>query len=138
MNFEDLMGAQKYSSWAAYSQSKLANVMFTYELARQLEGSGVTANVLHPGFVATGFGRNNGGFWSMVMPLVQLFAKNPEKGAQTSIFLASSPAVTQTSGQFFADSKAKKSSDLSYDVAAQQRLWAISEELVATAQVVSA
>lgn len=138
MNFEDLMGAQKYSSWAAYSQSKLANVMFTYELARQLEGSNVTANVLHPGFVATGFGRNNGGLWSMVMPLVQLFAKNPANGAQTSIYLASSPAVAQTSGQYFADSKAKKSSELSYDVVAQQRLWAISEDLVTAPQAVNA
>lgn len=138
MNFDDLMGAQKYSSWAAYSQSKLANIMFTYELARQLEGSGVTANVLHPGFVATGFGRNNGGLWRMVMPLIQLFARNPANGAQTSIYLASSPAVAQISGQYFADSKAKKSSALSYDFAAQQRLWAISEELVSVPQVVNA
>ncbi|MCB0023281.1 MAG: SDR family oxidoreductase [Caldilinea sp.] len=134
MNFDDLMGAQKYSSWAAYSQSKLANVMFTYELARRLDGSDVTANVLHPGFVATGFGRNNGGLWSMVMPLAHLFAKNPAKGAETSIYLASSPAVAQTSGKYFSDSKEKKSSDISYDVAAQQRLWEMSEAFVAAPQ----
>ena len=72
------------------------------------------------------------------MPLVQLFAKNPANGAQTSIYLASSPAVAQTSGQYFADSKAKKSSELSYDVVAQQRLWAISEDLVTAPQAVNA
>lgn len=134
INFDDLMGEQKYSSWAAYSQSKLANVMFTYELARRLEGSGATANVLHPGFVATGFGRNNGGLWSMVMPLAHRFARNPAKGAETSIYLASSPAVAQTSGKYFSDRKEKKSSDISYDVAAQRRLWEMSDALVTVPQ----
>ncbi len=130
MNFDDLMGAQKYSSWSAYSQSKLANVLFTYELARRLDGSGVTANVLHPGFVATGFGRNNGGIWKRIMPLAQRFAKNPAKGAETSIYLASSPEVAQATGRYFSNSQAKKSARASYDVAAQQRLWSMSEALV--------
>lgn len=130
MNFDDLMGARKYSSWGAYSQSKLANVLFTYALARQLEGAGVTANALHPGFVATGFGRNNGGLMGMVMPLAQLFAIKPDKGAETSVFLAASPTVAGVSGKYFANCKPKASSKASYDVAAQDRLWAISEELV--------
>lgn len=130
MNFDDLMGVKKYSSWAAYSQSKLANVLFTYALARRLEGTGVTANALHPGFVATGFGRNNGGLMGMVMPLVQLFAIKPEKGAETSVFLATSPTVTGVSGKYFASCKPKESSKASYDVTAQDRLWSISEQLV--------
>ena len=130
MNFDDLMGVKKYSSWAAYSQSKLANVLFTYALARQLAGAGVTANALHPGFVATGFGRNNGGLMGMVMPLAQLFAIKPDKGAETSVFLAASPTVAGVSGKYFANCKPKASSKASYDAAAQDRLWAISEELV--------
>ncbi len=133
MNFDDLMGARKYSSWGAYSQSKLANVLFTFALARQLEGTGVTANALHPGFVATGFGRNNGGLMGALMPLAQWFALKPEKGAETSIFLATSPEVAGVSGKYFASRKEKQSSQASYDVAAQDRLWTLSEQLVAPA-----
>lgn len=131
MHFDDLMGERKYSSWAAYSQSKLANVLFTYSLARQLAGSGVTANVLHPGFVATGFGRNNGGIMGMMMPVAHLFAKSPEKGAETSIYLAMSADVVAVSGKYFAGCKEKQSAKASYDVAAQDRLWAASEQLLA-------
>jgi len=134
MNFDDLMGAQKYRSWLAYSQSKLANVLFTYELARRLDGSGVTANVLHPGFVATGFGHNNGGTWNVMISFAHRFAKKPAKGAATSIYLASSPALSQVTGQYFSDSKVKKSARTSYDVAAQQQLWAMSEVLAALPQ----
>ena len=127
MNFDDLMGAKKYSSWAAYSQSKLANVLFTYSLARQLEGTSVTANVLHPGFVATGFGRNNGGLMGMVMPLAQWVAIKPDKGAETSVFLATAPAVAGVSGKYFASSKQKEPAKASYDVTAQERVCAITE-----------
>ena len=130
INFDDLMGERKYSGWSAYSQSKLANVMFTYALARRLEGTNVTTNALHPGFVATGFGRNNGGVVGMFMPIVQMFAKKPDQGAETSVFLAASPTVEGVTGKYFAGSKAKESSKLSYDVAAQERLWEMSEELV--------
>ena len=131
LNFDDLMGAKKYSSWGAYSQSKLANVSFTYALARQLEGTGVTANVLHPGFVATGFGRNNGGLMGALMPFAQWFAIKPDKGAETSVFLATAPELTGVSGKYFASSKAKASSQASYVVTDQDRLWAESETLVA-------
>ncbi len=131
INFEDVEFKTGYSGWTAYGHSKLANVMFTYELARRLEGTHVTANVLHPGFVATGFGHNNGGLMRTGMNIVQkIAARKPEQGAQTSVYLASSPEVEGLSGQFFADSKALKSSDVSYDVAAQQRLWELSEEMV--------
>ncbi|HQY90609.1 SDR family oxidoreductase [Caldilinea sp.] len=134
MNFEDLMGAHKYSSWRAYSQSKLANVLFTYALARQLEGTGVTANVLHPGFVASGFGRNNGGWMGMLIPVAQWFAIKPDKGAETSVFLATSPAVSGVSGKYFANSKEKKSAAISYDQTTQDRLWEVSEQLIQSAQ----
>ncbi|MFO7633717.1 MAG: SDR family oxidoreductase [Caldilinea sp.] len=130
IDFDDVMGERKYSGWRAYSQSKLANVMFTYALSRHLEGTGVTANVLHPGFVATGFGRNNGGLMGMLMPLVQWFAIRPDKGAETSIHLAASPAVDGVTGKYFSDRKEKDSSQVSYDVAAQNRLWELSEQLV--------
>jgi NAD(P)-dependent dehydrogenase (short-subunit alcohol dehydrogenase family) len=138
INFDDLMGERKYSGWSAYSQSKLANVMFTYALARRLEGANVTANVLHPGFVATGFGRNNGGVVGMFMPIAQMFAKKPDKGAETSVFLAASPTVEGVNGKYFADNKAKESSKLSYDVTAQERLWEVSEQLVRLAKPVTA
>ncbi len=130
MNFDDLMGVRKYSSWGAYSQSKLANVLFTYALARRLEGTGVTANALHPGFVATGFGRNNGGLMGMVMPLAHLFALKPDKGAETSVYLATAPDIMGVSGKYFADCRQKESSKASYDVAAQERLWSVSEQLI--------
>lgn len=138
IDFDDLMGERKYSGWSAYSQSKLANVMFTYALARRLEGANVTANALHPGFVATGFGRNNGGIVGMFMPIAQMFAKKPDKGAETTIFLATSPSVEGVTGKYFADSKVKDSSKVSYDVEAQERLWTVSEQLVRRSSPVSA
>ncbi len=131
INFDDPEFKHGYNGWGAYSHSKLANVMFTYELARQLAGTNVTANVLHPGFVATGFGHNNGGVLRSGMSLLQkIVAKRPEQGAATSVYLASSPEVEGVSGRYFADCKAVKSNAASYDVAAQQRLWALSEQIV--------
>lgn len=118
-----------YSAWRAYGESKLANILFTYALARRLEGSGVTANTLHPGFVATGFAKNNGPFWQAAMTLVRPFAISPQRGAQTSIYLASSPDVADVSGRYFVQSKPAKSSAASYDVAMQERLWSLSEQL---------
>jgi NAD(P)-dependent dehydrogenase (short-subunit alcohol dehydrogenase family) len=132
INFADPEFKQNYSGMGVYGHSKLANVMFTYELARRLAGTHVTANVLHPGFVATGFGHNNGGLMNFGMGLIQkLAAKRPEQGAQTSIYLASSPEVEGVSGKYFADSQAVRSNEASYDVAAQQRLWELSEQYVA-------
>jgi retinol dehydrogenase 12 len=131
INFADVEYKTGYSGWTVYAQSKLANIMFTYELARRLEGSTVTANALHPGFVDTGFGHNNGGVMGTGMALVQkIVAKKPEQGAATSIYLATSPEVAGVSGKYFDNKKAKKSSDASYDVAAQQRLWELSEQMV--------
>lgn len=133
INFEDVEFKTGYSGWSAYSHSKLANVMFTYELARRLAGTKVTANALHPGFVATGFGHNNGGLMRTGMAVVQkIMAKKPEQGAATSIYLASSPQVEGVTGKYFSDSKEAKSSAASLDVTAQQRLWELSEQMVGT------
>jgi NAD(P)-dependent dehydrogenase (short-subunit alcohol dehydrogenase family) len=131
INFDDVEFKHGYSSWMVYGHSKLANVMFTYELARRLAGTKVTANVLHPGFVSTGFGHNNGGLMRAGMSVVQMIAaKRSEQGAATSIYLASSPAVEGVTGKYFSDSTETQSSAVSYDAAAQQRLWQLSEEMM--------
>ena len=131
INFEDVGFKQGYSGWSAYSHSKLANVMFTYELARRLAGTRVSANALHPGFVATGFGHNNGGLMRTGMNLIQkIAAKRPEQGAETSVYLASSPEVEGVSGKYFDNKQAVKSSAASYDIGAAKRLWDLSETMV--------
>ncbi len=130
INFDDLQGARSYSGQRAYSQSKLANILFTNELARRLQGTGVTANSVHPGVVRTNFGsEDQAGFFRIISPLVRPFLKTPTQGASTPIYLASSPDVDGITGQFFANRKPKsanKAADL--DVAA--RLWRVSTDLV--------
>ncbi len=136
MNFDDLHSQRSYGQmgFTPYSQSKLANVLFTYELARRLQGTGVTANVLHPGFVASGFGRNNKGIMDLIMRVVHRFAISSEEGAETIIYLASSPEVEGVSGKYYYQSKALKSSLASYDEVAARRLWAMSEQMVGLAR----
>lgn len=129
IEFSDLGGENGYSSMRAYGQSKLANVMFTYELARRLEGSGVTANAVHPGFVATNMGANNGPLVKIFLPLTRLFAISPEEGAQTIVYLASSPDVERISGEYFYKMRSVSSSPTSYDVEQAQRLWEISAKM---------
>jgi NAD(P)-dependent dehydrogenase (short-subunit alcohol dehydrogenase family) len=133
IRFDDLQSERGYVPMRAYAQSKLANVMFTYELARRLEGSGVTANCLHPGAVASGFGQNDEGLFNLAFRLVKPLLLSEERGARTSIYLATSPEVATTTGQYFARCKPKRSSKASYDVEAQRRLWDVSEELVGRA-----
>jgi NAD(P)-dependent dehydrogenase (short-subunit alcohol dehydrogenase family) len=131
IDFEDLEGRRSYGGMRAYGQSKLANLLFTYELARRLEGSGVTVNALHPGFVATSFGANNGG--SIVRALVRLAQRraiSPEEGAQTSIYLASSPEVEGVSGGYFVRRAPHPSSPASRDQEAARRLWEVSLQMV--------
>lgn len=130
IHFDDLMYEHTpYSPMGAYGQSKLANVMFAYELARRLTGTGVTSNTLHPGFVATGFAKNNGPLYRVGMTLLRPFAIGPERGAQTTIHLASSAEVDGVTGQYFVRSRPAASSKISCDEQAQRRLWEISEQL---------
>ncbi len=118
-----------YSAFNAYANSKLANVLFTYELARRLEGTGVTANCLHPGAVGTNLFRGLPGFLEALIKLVTL---RPERGARTSIYLASSPDVEGVTGMYFAKRKEQRSSPESHDHNAARRLWEVSEELTGT------
>jgi len=131
LNLDDLQNKQSYgmAGFRAYGQSKLENVMFTYELARRLAGTGVTVNALHPGGVNTGFGKNNTGLMKIAMNIFTRFAIKVEEGAKTSVYLASSPEVEGVTGKYFDKSKPKQSSAASYDEATQKRLWDISEQL---------
>lgn len=132
IDFADLQGHRSYSGARAYNQSKLANVLFTYELARRLRGTSVTANALHPGVVSTAFGADDPGrVQRMFVPFVRPFMKSPAQGAATSIHLASAAELDQVTGRFFADSKPKRSAQRSYDEAAAAQLWQVSADLVA-------
>ena len=131
IDFDDLQGTRSYSGARAYSQSKLANVLFSYELARRLHGTSVTANALHPGVVSTSFGREDPATVQRVLiPFIRRFMKTPAEGAATSVHLASAPDLAQVTGRYFADSKPKTSSKLSYDLATAARLWQVSADLV--------
>ncbi len=139
IDFDDLQGEQQYGrmGMTAYGQSKLANVLFTYELARRLAGTAVTANALHPGVVRTGFGRNSTGLIGAGFAIFHVvgrpFLLTPKQGAETSIYLASSPEVEGVTGKYFAKKEAVPSSDLSQDTEVAQRLWQVSEEMVGSA-----
>ncbi|MCF7804051.1 MAG: SDR family oxidoreductase [Candidatus Marinimicrobia bacterium] len=130
IDFDDLQREQSYSGYKVYGESKLMNILFTYELDRRLDTDDVTANALHPGFVASNFGHNNSLPVRILMSLTQLFARSEKKGAETSIYLASSPDVEGVSGKYFSDKKPKESSPQSYDEKTARRLWEVSEELV--------
>jgi NAD(P)-dependent dehydrogenase (short-subunit alcohol dehydrogenase family) len=128
-NFADPQGAQRYRGWPAYCQSKLANLLFTYELARRLADTDITANAVHPGFVATRFGHNNRGLVALFIGLAQFTALSPEQGAETLLYLATSPEVVGITGTYFVRKRAVESSRESYDQAAAQRLWQLSIDL---------
>jgi retinol dehydrogenase 12 len=134
LRLDDLQNAKSYSGWRAYQQSKLANIYFTYELARRLSGTKVTANCLHPGFVASRFGDNNKGIVGALFGLVKSIAAiSEEEGAKTSIYLAGSPEVDDVSGKYFDRSKPARSSPVSYDEAVARALWQASEAMVGAA-----
>ncbi|MGV8910043.1 MAG: SDR family oxidoreductase [Propionicimonas sp.] len=134
IGFDDLQGERAYAGSRAYNQSKLANVLFTYELARRLQATSVTANALHPGVVSTSFGAEDPGrIQRLFVPLMRPFMKTPAQGAATSIHLAWDPDLEHVSGQFFANSKPRRSSKRSYDQAAAARLWQVSADLVGLA-----
>jgi NAD(P)-dependent dehydrogenase (short-subunit alcohol dehydrogenase family) len=136
ITFDDNQFKQKYSGWKAYQQSKLANIMFTYELARRIQGSGVTANALHPGFVRTNFLQvfNDAPAGWLIKSVANVIALSPEKGARTSIYLASSPEVEGVSGRYFVKEKPVESSPQSRDQAAWERLWRLSVEMTGTGE----
>ena len=130
IDLDDLQAERSYTGQRAYNQSKLANVLFTYELARRLEGTRVTANVLHPGVVRTAFGVEDSGRWMRAMlPVVRPFMKSPEQGAETPVHLASSPEVAEVTGAYFANRKPKRSAKASYDRVLAGRLWQVSCDL---------
>lgn len=134
IDFDDLQGERTYSGQTAYNQSKLASVMFTYELARRLRGTGVTATALHPGVVSTGFGAEDPSrIFKFLVPLYRPFMKTPAQGAVTSIYLASSPEVEGVTGTYFSNRKPSPSNKASHDAAAASRLWRVSAGLVGLA-----
>jgi NAD(P)-dependent dehydrogenase (short-subunit alcohol dehydrogenase family) len=130
IDFDDLQGEEDYSGPRAYNQSKLANVMFTYELSRRLHGTGVTANALHPGVVGTSFGAEDPTLLTRLARPLSRLMKTPAQGAATSIYLASSADVAGISGKYFANLRPKTTNKLSYDLAAANRLWQLSADLV--------
>jgi retinol dehydrogenase-14 len=134
IDFADLNAVRSYSGARAYNQSKLANVLFTYELARRLRGTSVTANALHPGVVATSFGAEDPGrVQRRLVPFVRPLMKTPAQGARTSIHVASAPDLEHVSGRFFAQGRLKRSSARSYDEAVAARLWLVSADQVGVA-----
>ena len=131
IDFDDLQGERSYSGSRAYDQSKLANVLFAYELARRLRGTGVTSNALHPGVVRTSFGADDpAGVQRFVVPLLRPLMKSPARGAATSIHLATAPELEGVTGAFFANGRRTRSSKASYDESDAARLWRLSAELV--------
>jgi retinol dehydrogenase 14 len=136
IDFADLEGDGAYSGARAYNQSKLANVLFTYELARRLHGTSVTANALHPGVVSTAFGAEDPGrAQRLLVPFLRPFMKTPSRGAATSIYVASTPDLERVTGRYFANGKPKRSAKTSYDETAAARLWRVSADLVGLAPV---
>jgi NAD(P)-dependent dehydrogenase (short-subunit alcohol dehydrogenase family) len=131
LDLDDLQSEKSYGGLPAYNLSKLANVMFTYELAKRLQDTGVTVNALHPGVVKTGFANDSSGFMGFFFGLVKRFAGiTPEQGADTVVYLATSPEVNTITGTYFHKRKAQKTNPVSYDASANQRLWDESARLV--------
>lgn len=138
IDFDDLGHRERYRTMRVYGHSKLANVLFTRELARRLEGSGVTANSVHPGGVASGLGGNNGTWAKAVMKFVGLFMKSPEQGAATSLYVATAPDLEGVSGRYYASCKEKTPSSAARDDAAAARLWQVSQEMTGLASSATA
>jgi NAD(P)-dependent dehydrogenase (short-subunit alcohol dehydrogenase family) len=125
--FDDLNAEHSYRGFVRYGETKLANILFTTELARRLDGTGVTANCFHPGLVATGFNRNNGLLMNLAMTVLRPVSRSPERGAETLVWLAISPDVANVSGAYFFDQEQRPPSPEAQDAEAARRLWEISE-----------
>jgi NAD(P)-dependent dehydrogenase (short-subunit alcohol dehydrogenase family) len=132
IDIQNLQLTRGYNAWRAYGQSKLAMILCSYKHARQLEGTGVTLNCLHPGFVSTNIGMSNVGprVQAVAQAILSRLGNSPEKGAQTSLYLAMSPEIEQITGKYFVQLAPQQSSSLSYDEALQQRVWEESARLV--------
>ena len=133
LDFDNLQLKRGYNPMRAYGRSKLCNLYFTYELARRLEGTGVTVNAMHPGFVHTNMGANNGWLVRLFLPLVHRNSLTPEQGASTAVYLSSSPDVEGVTGKFFVRKRERASDPVSHDEAAARRLWEVSEEMTGLA-----
>jgi NAD(P)-dependent dehydrogenase (short-subunit alcohol dehydrogenase family) len=131
MHFNDLQLKQGFSGMKAYTQSKLANILFTKELARRVGEKNVTANCLHPGVIASGFGKNSDGWIGALSRTFSFFLSTPEKGARTQIYLATSPDVAHVTGEYFSKCKVARPTAEARNEAAAKRLWTLSEEIVA-------
>ena len=133
LDFDDLQSERRYRSFGVYAQSKLANILFTRELARRWNDTGITANAVHPGFVASRFGRDGdtGRLTGMVFPLLKPFALTPEQGAQTQVYVASAPELAGITGGYWVKSAPATPSTAAQDDAAAARLWEVSEQLLA-------
>ncbi len=131
LDLDDLEARRGYSAMRVYGRSKLANVLFANELARRLAGTGVTSNSLHPGVVATGFGRNDPGWFRLLVTLGRPFLTSPEKGARTSLHVAAAPEVEGVTGTYFKDRRPVAPAPYARDEGVQHRLWELSERLVA-------
>ncbi|MFH0760252.1 MAG: SDR family oxidoreductase [Bacteroidota bacterium] len=130
IHFKDLFLEKNYNPWKSYFQSKLATILFGYELSRRLNGTGVTVNCLHPGVVRTRFAVNRiNDRQNFIMRLSNLINIPPSAGAETSVYLASSPEVEGVTGKYFVKKKARASSKRSYDLTVAEKLWKLSEEL---------
>ena len=136
IDFDDLQSKKKYRTMRVYGMTKLANIMFTYELAERLEGTGVTANCYHPGAISTNLGQNNGGVMALIGKGIKLFMRSPEEGADTLIWLSSSPEVEGVSGKYFANRKEIGAKKVASDPIACKQLWETSEELTGLEAVV--
>lgn len=133
LDFDDLESRKRYSPMRVYGKSKLANILFTRELARRAAGTGVTANCMHPGFVGSNFARNNGLIAAAAMTLLRPFARSTEKGAETAVYLSSSPEVEGVSGGYFYDCKPHRPRDFALDDEDARRLWEVSARMTGLA-----
>lgn len=131
VDLEDLQGEKRYGAFRAYENAKLMNIMLTYEMARRLDGTEVTVNALHPGFVASNFGKHSSRAIRFFFRITRPFQVSPHEGAQTSIYLASSSEVDGVTGKYFYRCRQKNSSKASYDVEKQRQLWQATESILA-------
>ncbi|MCJ2093730.1 SDR family oxidoreductase [Methylobacterium sp. J-072] len=126
IDFADIEGARRYGAMRAYSQAKLGNVLFTYALARRVQADGISVNALHPGVINTGFAKNTGGLFGTAWSLMRPFLTRPDKGAETSLHVATAPELDGVTGRYFSHARPKTSSAESRDESVQERVWALS------------